>query len=152
MLAAMRPGPASALTALSAALVLLSVGCGSEAPPLECVAVDPDLGDPAKRVWCDGEYSPTMTWKGQSPVTARAMCLAPEADGSCEVCPVDEVTGEVATRLDQWIADNRPECALEHWELGCMRTIEHAQIFVEDGDHCCFQVAMWGPGCEEDFQ
>lgn len=33
-----------------------------------------------------------------------------------------------------------------------MRTVEHAQIFVVDGDYCCFQVAMWGLGCEEDFQ
>jgi hypothetical protein len=41
------------------------------------------------------------------------------------------------------------ECELEHWEFGCMRTVENAEFLYTDNNYCCYQVAHWGPGCKD---
>lgn len=78
------------------------------------------------------------------------MCLPPESDGACKVCPTDEVAAAVEAQLQTLLEQDEPQCQLEHWELGCMRTEEHGKElgWGPDGSHyCCFQVAIWGPGC-----
>ncbi|WP_146155520.1 hypothetical protein [Enhygromyxa salina] len=129
--------------------LLTAYGCGRSGGEVECIEVDEQLGDPGSRQWCDGEYSPTnLQWEGQMTSTTVPVCLSPEEDGQCTVCPTDEVRRGVEEQLHKDLAQYRPECTLAHWELGCMRTIEHAKEIGRDPDYCCFQVALWGDQCE----
>lgn len=127
-----------------------ALGCGPSGVELECVSIDEKLGDPGSRQWCEGQYYPeTLEWNGQPSVETIPVCLAPKADGECAVCPVDEISDAVEVQLLEDLAQYRPGCQLEHWELGCMRTIENAILIGREPEYCCFQVALWGDGCDD---
>lgn len=49
--------------------------------------------------------------------------------------------------MREQIAQEFPACDIQHWEFGCMRTVESAKMLGREDDYCCFQVAVWGPGC-----
>ena len=125
-------------------------GCGPGQANPDCVAVDEQLGVPGDRQWCDGQFYPEdLEWQGQASVETLPICLPPQVDGSCELCPTEKVIGEVELGLQSYLEEFRPMCQLEHWEFGCMRTIEHAIMIGRDQDYCCFQVALWGPFCAD---
>jgi hypothetical protein len=127
---------------------LAALACSDE-PIVECVAVDPSLGDPSNKLWCEDDYYPTMTWNGELATASRTVCLPPTRDQQCQACPAQEVRDAVGDALRASLEEYVPGCELQHWELGCMRTIENAKKIVGDQDpnFCCFQVAIWGPGC-----
>ena len=130
-------------------LLALLPGCGpGEAAP-ECVAVDEQLGVPGDREWCEGEFFPSLRWEDQLAVKTIPICLAPDANGECELCPRAKVIEDVETRLYPHLAETRPLCQLDHWEFGCMRTIENAVTIGREPDYCCFEVALWGEGCAD---
>src|SRR5690606_24656209 len=110
---------------LVASLWALAPGCRDD-PIVECVAVDPSLGDPSNKVWCEDDYYPTVTWNGELAIASRTVCLPPARDQQCQACPADEVSVAVEEALRAGLNQYLPNCELEHWELGCMRTIENA--------------------------
>ena len=140
---------------ISLPLVLaLSGACGPPQASEECVPIDEHLGTNVH--WCDGIFLPKndadLRWGGKPATLGFAVCLPPQTDGSCQVCSRAEVTSDVAVRMTEILAEYEPECQLEHWELGCMRTEERGKQlgWGPGGSHyCCFEVAVWGPGCEE---
>ena len=132
---------------LAVLAVIPSCGPGEVAP--ECVAVDEQLGTPGERMWCEGEFTPSIPWEGELAVKTLPICFAPRADGECELCPSAKVIEDVETRLYPHLAETRPLCQLDHWEFGCMRTIENAVLIGREPDYCCFQVALWGEGCAD---
>ena len=123
-------------------------GCGPGEVPRDCVSVDEQLGVPAEREWCEGEFYPPK-WEGEFADKALPICLPPQADGSCELCPSAKVIADVESALYPHLETHRPQCQLEHWEFGCMRTIENAIEIGRETDYCCFQVALWGPFCAD---
>ena len=146
------PVPARSRNLLSIAVVGFAIttgACGPGELTLECIAVDPSLGDPSNKVWCEDDYYPTITWNGALADASRSVCLPPDEDQQCRACPADEVRASVEDTLRADLAQHWPDCVLEHWELGCMRTVANAKKVVGDDhpDFCCFQVALWGPGC-----
>lgn len=133
---------------ITLALILLaalasSCGPGETAP--DCVSVDAQLGVPGAREWCEGEFS--AQWEGEYADKELPVCLPPLADGSCELCPTEKVVADVESALFEMLPETRPSCKLEHWEFGCMWTIENALELGREPDYCCFQVALWGDGC-----
>ncbi|MCA9700060.1 MAG: hypothetical protein KC431_21220, partial [Myxococcales bacterium] len=111
----------------------------------DCVPVDEKLGDPAGRMWCDGEYFPLdLEWEGEIPIDTLTVCLSPEADGTCNLCPTAEIADAVEIGMREYLTEYRPACQLQHWELGCMRTIENGMKLEREEGYCCFQVATWG--------
>ncbi|MFV8751533.1 hypothetical protein ACNOYE_13395 [Nannocystaceae bacterium ST9] len=131
-------------------LAILTTACGPPPATPDCVAVDERLGEPIERRWCDGEYLPTLEWNQRSAEGLANVCLPPEPDGECKLCTVEEVESRIDVRLNELLTEQKPECALEHWELGCMRTVENAKMMGYVDDYCCFQVALWGNACEPD--
>ena len=133
-------------------LTVATLGCGPgevvPEPDPECVQVDELLGVPGSRLWCNGEYEPETPWEGELAVKLLTICLPPRADDECELCPLSEVSEAVGQELDARLAEYQPMCKLEHWELGCMRTIENAMVMGFGPDYCCFQVALWGENCK----
>ncbi|KIG11523.1 hypothetical protein DB30_03505 [Enhygromyxa salina] len=75
-----------------------------------------------------------------------SVCLPPESDGECKLCPIAEVIDEVEGK----ISEVRPDCDLQHSEFGCMRTVENAKFLGNETNYCCYQIAIWGPGCKDD--
>lgn len=130
------------------ALLTASLGCGPGEVPQDCVSVDAGLGQPGDRQWCEGEFYPA-DWEGKRADKSLPICLPPRADGSCELCPSAKVISDVEDRLHPHLEETRPMCQLEHWEFGCMRTIDNAILLGREPDYCCFQVALWGPGCSD---
>ena len=130
------------------ALALALAACGPPGPTLDCIPIDEQLGVPIDRQWCEGEYQPSMLWQGEEVDNNAIICLLPESDGECKVCPADEVSAAVETKLEFDLAMYYSECTLEHWELGCMRTLENAKnVLHREPESCCFQVAVWGENC-----
>lgn len=127
-------------------LVFNSFACSGDTST-ECVEVDEKLADPPSRSWCDGEYSPPP-WNGRPADKTLGVCLPAQPDGSCKLCPRAEVIDDVETKVHE-IAEER-ECALEHWEFGCMRTVENGKLISIENNYCCYQVALWGSGCKDD--
>lgn len=129
-------------------LLILAAGifACSDDTSSECVEIDKQLADPPSRVWCDGEFSPPP-WNGMIPDKSTAVCLAPQPDGTCKLCPRAEVIDEVEVKLREIVTER--ECNLEHWEFGCMRTVEHAKL-IDPENYCCYQVALWGSGCKDE--
>ena len=120
------------------------VGCGPPEVEQQCVPIDEKLGTVSHQ-WCDGEpYPITLLWQDEIPIDTMAVCVAPEADETCKRCPTTEVTDTVETKMYEILAEYRPECQLQHWELGCMRTIENGMVLGHEAGYCCFQVAVWG--------
>ena len=138
-----------ALLALCFACSFTVWSCGPVEPPLDCVSGDEGLGSPADREWCEGEFFPPMMWEGKRADKALPICLPPQADGSCELCPSAKVIADVESALYPHLETHRPQCQLEHWEFGCMRTIENAIEIGREPDYCCFEVALWGPFCAD---
>ena len=131
-------------------VLLATAGCGPGEPPADCVSVDERLGVPGERQWCEGEFHPeSLEWEGEISVETVPVCLAPQADGTCELCPTAKVMADVEVQLLEDLAEYRPMCKPDHWELGCMRTIENAIMIGRETDYCCFQVALWGDGCKD---
>ena len=129
------------LCVLSASML----SCGPPEVTPDCVPVDEKLGDPAGRMWCDGEYFPLdLEWEGEIPIETFPVCLPPEVDGSCKRCPTAEIADAVEDDMQEYLTEYRPACQLQHWELGCMRTIENAILIGREPDYCCFEVALWG--------
>jgi hypothetical protein len=126
-------------------LVFHNLACSDDASN-ECVVVDEKLGVPNDRLWCEGEFSPPE-WNGKPADKTLAVCLPPQSDGSCKLCPRTEVIDEVEAKMAEIVAER--ECELEHWEFGCMRTVENAEFLYTDNNYCCYQVAHWGPGCKD---
>jgi len=112
----------------------------------ECVEVDEQLGEPIGRQWCEGEFSPPP-WNGESAGQTRLVCFEPEADGGCKLCPREDVVEAVETKMREQLAEYKPNCDVQHWEFGCMRTVENAKMLGWEEEYCCFQVAVWGSGC-----
>ena len=84
-------------------------------------------------------------------VTDRRRSILPLLVVSALGCGPPEVADAVEVRLLELLAEYRPECQLEHWELGCMRTIENGMILGHESGYCCFQVAVWGnDACDGD--
>lgn len=138
-------------TALAMLTGATALGCSDDDLTVECIAVDPQVGDPIDRQWCDGEYYPSITWEGELASRIAPVCLPSEDGSSCKVCPADEVSSAVEAALFARFEESLPECTIQHWELGCMRTIEITKMFFVDEDDpnfCCFETAVWGPGCE----
>ena len=132
-------------THLMLALALALAACGPPGPAPDCIPIDEQLGVPIDRRWCEGEVEPWMHWQGEEVDFNAIICLAPESDGECKVCPADEVSAAVETKLEFDLAMYYPECTLEHWDLGCMRTLENAKnVLHREPESCCFQVAVWG--------
>jgi hypothetical protein len=52
---------------------------------------------------------PDLTWQGDPAAAGLAVCLPPETDGSCKLCPTDEVAPTVEIRMKMLLAENRPE-------------------------------------------
>ena len=113
----------------------------------ECIDVDEQLGDPSDRRWCGGEFVPP-DWDNQPADHIRSVCFEPGPDGACKLCPRDEVIEEVEAKMREDVSQESFQCEIQHWELGCMRTVESAKMLGRDTDYCCFQVAVWGPGCK----
>jgi len=118
-------------------------------PVSECVVVDEGLGVPGDRVWCGGEFSPPE-WNGERAAKPLAVCLEPDASGECKLCPRADVVEEVETKMREMLAEDRPDCDLQHWEFGCMRTVELSKMIGYDTRYCCYQFAIWGAGCKDD--
>jgi hypothetical protein len=127
------------------ALVVNSLACSPDTTT-ECVELDEGLADPPSRLWCDGAYSPPP-WNDRPADKTLGVCLPAQPEGSCKLCPRAEVIDEVETKMLE-IVEAR-ECTLEHWEFGCMRTIENGKLLNVD-DYCCYQVGLWGSGCKDD--
>ena len=120
------------------------LGCGPPAVERDCVPLDEKLGT-VSHEWCEGEpYPVDLIWQDEIPIDTWAVCLPPEADGSCRRCPTAEVADVVEDGMLEYQLEYRPDCQLQHWELGCMRTIENAMKLGYETDYCCFQVAVWG--------
>lgn len=126
-------------------LPLHSLACSGDTSS-ECVEVDEQLGDPSNRRWCKGEFSPPP-WNGEEVAQIRLVCFEPESDGACKLCPREEVVDDVEAKMREQLAQEFPQCDLQHWEFGCMRTVENAKKLGREEEHCCHQVAVWGPGC-----
>jgi len=138
------------LNTLAVLLALAMTSCGPGEPAPDCVSVDEQLGVPGDRQWCEGQFYPEeLEWEGELAVETVPICLAPLANGECELCPTEKVTKDVETKLLEDLAKYRPMCKPDHWELGCMRTIEHAIMNGYESNYCCFQVALWGQGCAD---
>ena len=133
---------------LFALVPFISFGCGPGEVPRDCISIDEQLGTPPDRLWCEGEIK-APDWEGQPSAKELPICLPPLADGSCELCPSAKVVAEVETELQSYLEEYRPMCQLEHWEFGCMWTIENAISIGRETDYCCFQVALWGPFCAD---
>ncbi|PRQ02329.1 hypothetical protein ENSA5_24200 [Enhygromyxa salina] len=130
-------------------LAFHSLAC-SEDSSNECVEVDEQLADPSPRVWCGGEFSPPP-WNGEEAAKSLAVCLEPQSGGACKLCPRADVVDDVEVKMHEKLAADRPDCALEHWEFGCMRTVENAKMIGHETNYCCYQVAIWGQGCKDDL-
>jgi len=143
------PSKREVLNAFLVLLALAMTGCGPGDPAPDCVSVDERLGVPGDRQWCEGEFYPSIEWQGELADKALPVCLPPQADGTCELCPTDKVTADVENKLLEYLAEYRPMCKPDHWELGCMRTIENAISLGREPDYCCFEVALWGQGCAD---
>lgn len=124
------------------------MACGPEPISPECIPIDPQI--PFDNVmWCDGAFSvhdPEIMYEGQPPDGGQAVCVAPDPDGECPSCPLDEVTASIETPLREQLALNTPSCEVERWEIPCMRTIEGG-MFSSSTNYCCYQVAYWGTNC-----
>ena len=129
---------------LSMLLIAPVLSCGPPEVTPDCVPIDERLGITANQ-WCDGEPFPIeLEWEGEIPIDTNAVCVAPEADGTCKVCPTSEVADAVEAELLESLAVWRPECQVRHWKIGCMRTIENGKRLEHEAGYCCFQVAVWG--------
>ena len=127
-----------------ALLIATLVSCGPPDVTPDCVPVDEHIGT-SGILWCDGQPFPIdLEWQGQIPIETYAVCLPPEADGTCKLCPTSEVTDRVEIGMHELLDQYRPECQVEHWELGCMWTMENAMSAGYETNSCCFQVAVWG--------
>lgn len=133
----------------------LAVACGP--PPAsgdQCIPTDELLGNPAERLWCGGLWKPQddpdLIWKDEPAGAGGPVCLPPRADGSCQTCPIDEVAAAVEAELNALYPVGSAECQVEHWEIGCLRNKENTEksLGITD-DYCCFEVALWGPGCDD---
>ena len=127
-------------------LAIASLACADDTSS-ECVAIDQQLADPPSRLWCDGEFSPPA-WNGALADKSLAVCLAAQPDGTCKLCPHAEVLEQVEARMREMVAER--DCELEHWEFGCMRTVENGKLISLDNNYCCYQVGLWGSGCKDD--
>ena len=120
------------------------LGCGPPEVAPDCVPIDEKLGT-SSNLWCDGEPFPIdLEWEGQIPIETFPVCLSPESDGSCKRCSTSEIADAVEVDMQEYLLEYRPACQLEHWEIGCMRTIENGMKLGHEGGYCCFEVALWG--------
>ena len=130
------------------ALLLTTPSCGPGEVAPDCVSVDDQVG--IDRHWCEGEYSPlSLEWEGKRHEKIYRVCLPPGPEGECVSCPSAKVIEDVEEQLYSDLAEHRPACQLDHWEYGCMLTVENAMTIGYESDYCCSHVALWGEGCAD---
>ncbi len=123
--------------------------CGPGPLVEECIPIVDRVG-PGLDFWCDAYtiYDPELEWDGPPPARERFVCLAPDAEGECVRCGLDELAKAVEEPLREQLAVATPDCDLERWEVHCMRTIEQGMSVGGPDTYCCYEIAIWGESCE----
>jgi hypothetical protein len=133
--------------ALAASLGVAACGPGNISE--ECIPIDDQVA-PGFNNWCGAWiiHDPNLEWDGPPPAQNQFVCLAPDEDGECDLCGVDQLEAAVEWELREQLAILTPACELEHWEVHCMHSIENGMSLRGPDQYCCYEIAVWGENCE----
>jgi hypothetical protein len=116
------------------------LACGDRTTDGDCVPIDHDL-DPPDHLWCGAQpFPPTQDWNGE---VAEVIFVSIPAgdDGSCRLCPREEILAEVRDAAMESVADTDPNCVVERMEAECAWSEEKSIELGHDENYCRFSVA-----------